>query len=78
MNKAKEIIRPINEKCPFCEAGKLPDYKDYKDLANYLTGRAKIMPAGRTGFCAKHQRAFTRAVKRARFLSLLPYSEIVS
>lgn len=78
MIKTKIIERPINEKCPYCESGKPPLYKDYKDLADYLTGRAKIMPKTRTGFCSKHQREFTKAVKRARFLALLPYVETVS
>jgi|DewCreStandDraft_4_1066084.scaffolds.fasta_scaffold18439_2 small subunit ribosomal protein S18 len=70
--------RPINNVCPFCDQKKEPDYKDYQFLANFLTDRARIMPASRTGVCAKHQRKLSREVKRARFLALLPYIEKIS
>lgn len=60
-------------KCPFCKAGKIPDYKDAEVLRNYVSERGKILSRDRSGVCAKHQRRLTTAVKRARFLALLPY-----
>ncbi|MBQ6381141.1 MAG: 30S ribosomal protein S18 [Clostridia bacterium] len=60
--------------CAFC-ADKV-DYIDYKDTAKlrrYVSERAKILPRRVTGTCAKHQRMVTTAVKRARYMSLMPY-----
>jgi|UniRef100_A0A7C3YZ97 small subunit ribosomal protein S18 len=59
--------------CVFCErAVKVIDYKD-PTLRNFLTERGKILPAKVTGVCSKHQRALSKAIKRARNLALLPY-----
>ena len=51
------------------------DYKDIKLLKEYITETGKIMPARITGTSAKYQRQLTRAVKRARHLALLPYTD---
>ena len=55
--------------CVFC--GK--EYKDVAKLRKYVSERGKILPRRITGNCAKHQRALTVAVKRARHLSMMPY-----
>jgi len=58
--------------CPFC-AGKMKiDYKDVSTLAQYTSGHGKIGSRRRTRACAKHQRRLAEAIKRARFLALLP------
>ena len=49
------------------------DYKDIAKLRKYMSDRAKILPKRATGTCAKHQRALTEAIKRARQVALLPY-----
>lgn len=62
--------------CPLCEAGmRRVDYKDDATLRRFLSERAKILPSRITGMCAPHQRQLSRAIKRARFLALLPYIE---
>ncbi len=48
-------------------------YKDYEELSKFLTERARIIPAKRSGLSAKKQRILSREIKRARFLGLLPY-----
>ncbi len=60
--------------CKFC-ADKITDidYKDIGRLHRYITERGKIIPRRNTGVCAKHQRQLARAIKRARFIALLPY-----
>ena len=60
--------------CQFC-ADKTAeiDYKDVDTLRKYITERGKILPKRITGTCAKHQRAVTTAIKRARTVALLPY-----
>ncbi|MDR3331523.1 MAG: 30S ribosomal protein S18 [Synergistaceae bacterium] len=50
------------------------DYKETEKLRRYITDRGKIIPRRVTGTCAKHQRQLTRAIKRARFLALLPFT----
>ncbi|MEX0969540.1 MAG: 30S ribosomal protein S18 [Paracoccaceae bacterium] len=61
--------------CPFCgtDAPKI-DYKDVKLLQRYISERGKIVPARITAVSAKKQRELARAIKRARFLALLPYA----
>ncbi len=51
------------------------DYKDLGTLKSYITETGKIVPSRITGTSAKYQRQLARAVKRARFLALLPYSD---
>ena len=50
------------------------DYKDTRLLQRYVSERGKIVPARITAVGAKIQRALARAIKRARFLALLPYA----
>lgn len=60
--------------CRFCTDKEVTiDYKDPKNLRNFVTERGKIIPRRIYGTCAKHQRELTEAVKRARQLALLPY-----
>ena len=49
-------------------------YKDIARLRRFISERAKILPRRVTGTCAHHQRELTVAIKRARYLSLLPYT----
>ena len=51
------------------------DYKDLATLKNYITETGKIVPSRTTGTKAKYQRQLTSAIKRARFLALLPYTD---
>lgn len=51
------------------------DYKDLLTLKNYVTETGKIVPSRITGTSAKYQRKLARAVKRARALALLPYTD---
>lgn len=61
--------------CSFC-ADKIEsiDYKDATKLRRFISERAKILPRRVTGTCAHHQRELTLAIKRARHLALLPFS----
>jgi len=60
--------------CRFCADQSLViDYKDPKTLKYFTTERGKIIPRRISGACAKHQRALTHAIKRARTIALLPY-----
>jgi small subunit ribosomal protein S18 len=50
------------------------DYKDASRLRRFLSDRGRIEPRRKLGTCAKHQRALSQALKRARHLALLPYT----
>lgn len=62
--------------CRFTAAGVDEiDYKDIATLKNYVTETGRIIPSRNTGTKARYQRQLSRAIKRARFLALLPYSD---
>lgn len=50
------------------------DYKDVQKLKHYTTERGKIIPRRISGNCARHQRALSAAIKRARAIALMPYT----
>lgn len=52
------------------------DYKDIKILRNLLTERGKIIPSRISGNCATHQRKVTTAIKRARNIALIPFTNV--
>jgi len=61
--------------CSFCvEKVQRIDYKDVGRIRRYISERGKIDPRRKSGTCAKHQRMLTTALKRARFMALLPYT----
>ncbi|MEW5756606.1 MAG: 30S ribosomal protein S18 [Pseudomonadota bacterium] len=62
--------------CRFTAEGvKQIDYKDINTLKGYITETGKIVPSRITGTKARYQRQLATAIKRARFLALLPYSD---
>jgi len=62
------------KQCFFCSQNlKEIDYKDLDTLRKFVSSQAKIVDPLHTGVCAKHQRKLSEAVKRARFMGLLPY-----
>ena len=73
--KRRIKIEPKYASCPFCsDKEKLPNYKSYKQLAEFITDRARIVGSERSGICSKHQRKLTTEIKRARHLGLLPFA----
>lgn len=61
--------------CYYCvEKQEKVDYKEVEKLSKYISERGKIMPRRITGTCAKHQRQVTEAIKRARYIALLPFT----
>lgn len=62
--------------CVFCtEKNKEIEYKDTATLRKFVSERGKILPRRVTGNCAKHQRVMTIAIKRARHVALLAYTQ---
>ena len=81
-NKTEKTDSPMRKKggmrrrkkvCVFCGKDNVIDYKDTAKLKKYVSERGKIRPRRITGTCAKHQRALTVAIKRARHVALMPY-----
>jgi small subunit ribosomal protein S18 len=72
---SRQILRK-RKYCRFTVEGYTEiDYKDVELLRNYITETGKIIPSRITGTSAKYQRMLAEAVKRARFLALLPYCD---
>jgi len=62
--------------CYFCKQNiKEIDFKNVTLLRNFISGLGKIKPRKKTHLCAKHQRQIAKAIKRARHLGLLSYTE---
>ena len=62
--------------CPLCANKELVlDYKNADQLKKFINDKGKILPRRATGACAKHQRDITIAVKRARQIAILPYTQ---
>ena len=75
MAKFKGPRVPKRKYCKLCFE-KVPriDYKDERKLQRFITDHGKIVPRRVSGSCAKHQAMLTLAIKRARVLALLPYT----
>jgi len=64
--------------CKFCENKKMAiDYKNPSMLRRFVTEQGKILPRRITGTCSLHQRSLVTAIKRARNIALLPYTNDV-
>ncbi|PIS13527.1 MAG: 30S ribosomal protein S18 [Candidatus Tagabacteria bacterium CG09_land_8_20_14_0_10_41_14] len=62
--------------CYFCTNNiKAMDYKNTETLKKFVDSRGKLLGKKETNLCVKHQRKLAQAVKRARFLALLPFVE---
>ena len=69
--------RQVRKKvCPLWADKKLElDYKNAEQLKKFTNDKGKILPRRATGACAKHQRDITLAIKRARQIAVLPYTQ---
>ena len=76
--KKRDILASVRKKfCRLCvDKVKSMDYKDAKRLEAFMKERGKIVSTRISGNCAKHQRMVAEAIKKARFMSLLPYTRI--
>ena len=68
------MAKQRRKECFFTKKNIQPDYKDVSTLMRYLTPWGKIKEAKDTGNCAKCQRRLAEAIKRSRYLALMPYS----
>ncbi len=63
-----------SKQCHFCVNNvKYIDYKDTETLKKFLTPHSSILNSYRSGLCSSHQRKVSNAIKRARFLALVPF-----
>jgi small subunit ribosomal protein S18 len=77
-NRKSNIFMPFKKRfCRFCtDKIKSINYKDLKILESFIKERGRIVSARSSGNCARHQRQLTRAIKKARFMALIPYVRI--
>lgn len=73
--KGRFAQKKISDTCYFTDTGTKPDYKDVLILRRFLTERGKILHKSITGLTARNQRQLSQAIKRARFMALLPYTD---
>ena len=72
IRRRRKIVQNLS--CPLCDSGvKNISYKDVYQLKKFTSVRGKIISTEKSGACHKHQKQLKRAIKRARFMSLLPY-----
>ncbi len=66
---------PTKKQCYFCTANiKIVDYKDTELLRKFMTPQAQIVRRRKSGTCMLHERKLAEAIKRARFLGIVPYT----
>ena len=71
----KKRIRRSNKPCKFCVNKIEPDYKDPKGFEESVSPKKRIVPRWETGLCEKHQKRVAVAVKRARHLGLIAFTD---
>lgn len=64
----------VKRTCFFCQSKTSPQFTDLQTLRRFLSDRSKIVPKLKSNLCSRHQRAVSRQIKYARFLSLLPFT----
>jgi small subunit ribosomal protein S18 len=76
-SSSNKFRRRTPGKCSFCEHKVEPNYKEVKTLKPLITEKGKIQARSRTGTCQKHQRQLVEAIKRARFMALVPHVPVI-
>ncbi len=71
----KKTRKVKSQECYFTKTGTEPNYKDVLILRRFISDRGKILPQSATGVTAKNQRLLAEAIKRARYMALLPYTD---
>ncbi|MCT4635757.1 MAG: 30S ribosomal protein S18 [Rickettsiales bacterium] len=75
--KKKVFFRRFNKGCPLTgSAAPEIDYKDTKLMQRFISARGRILPRRITGVCASKHRKLVQAIKTARVLAMLPYSDV--
>ncbi|EKD91414.1 MAG: ribosomal protein S18 [uncultured bacterium] len=74
ITSVRNMTPPIKKVCVFCKDKTLPSFTDAAALRRFLSDRGKIINKSRSGVCSKHQRVVALEIKRARQLSLLPFT----
>jgi len=68
-------IEQEKKQCHFCTSNReVINYKNSESLKHFMSSQGKIYPRKKSGLCAHHQRAIATAIKRARYLALVPYT----
>lgn len=77
MKQKKMFFRRFNKSCPLSgSAAPEIDYKDIKLLSRFISARGRVLPRRITGVCASKHRKLVQAIKVARVIALLPFSDV--
>jgi small subunit ribosomal protein S18 len=76
--RKRDVLASVRKKfCRLCvDRTRSMDYKDTRRLEAFIKERGKIVSTRISGNCAKHQRMVAEAIKKARYISLLPYTRV--
>lgn len=75
--KKKVFFKKFSKACPLSgSAAPVIDYKDVKLMLRFISSRGRILPRRITGVCASKHRELVKAIKLARILALLPFSDV--
>lgn len=75
-NRKSFIGNNEDRQCSLCAEGvKYVRYKDVFQLKKFTSAKGKIVSREKSGLCARHQRRLARAIKRARYMALIPYAD---
>lgn len=67
--------KPLKKQCPYCTTNRdVVDYKNSEALRQFMSVQGKIYARRKSYLCARHQRKLAAAVKRARYLALVPFT----
>ncbi|OGC57019.1 30S ribosomal protein S18 [candidate division WWE3 bacterium RIFCSPLOWO2_01_FULL_41_9] len=69
------VHKKISTVCYFTQTNSKPDYKDTLVLKRFVTDRGKVLHKNITSLTAMNQRKLSKAIKRARYMALLPYTD---
>lgn len=75
--RKRKFIAPKIENCPLKGKEDKINYKNVQLLKKYISTRGRILPTTKTGVCETNQRKLTLAIKRARYIGLLPFTQYV-
>ena len=75
IRKTRKTRKPRDMECYFTKTNTQPNYKDVLILRRFISDRGKIISSSRSGVSSKNQRSLSREIKRARYMSLIPYTD---
>ncbi|HOZ81032.1 MAG TPA: 30S ribosomal protein S18 [Candidatus Woesebacteria bacterium] len=72
--KNRRPVIKVERNCSFCAKKTEPRWEDYENFGDFLSARGRILGKTMNGVCNKHQKVLAKAIKQARHLALIPFT----